>query len=336
MALESRSAMATRQRTESALRMFEQEYGASRSFIRVCRAIGSAHNPNNVRNALAEIDDSVSGLVERFTKAVVPGQSIDSAWDTFAGRDLADAYVASIAEQSLFDLVARYATPIPPELPRVMVASGSSADEVAEGAPIAVSRVGLALKDPTVKKCAALLVYSDELDQATGGQAARLFENELRTAVLAAFNRAVLANLVTTAASATGTAKGDLQAGLQSATSSKGYIVAATPSATRELALDADGRMAIDGGEYLPGVHVVSAVDEDSSGAGAMYVIPASRVALTDYGIAVQNARDATIAMSDSPSSPAQLTSLYQTDSRAIRVVRRYRMASAENAIKVA
>lgn len=316
---------------ESGMRMYRSEHGAAREFMTVARAIGDGLTEADVRRNLQELRGR--SLSTSFAKAVVPGVMIDDIWNTNVGRDMTRAFIGSIAQSSVFDLIGQYAQPIPAELPRVLFATGATANTVIEGAPKVVSRVSVALGAlPTAKAC-ALMVYSDELAKLTDYKAGELFERELKIAVLRAFNAAALGSFTVTSVAGTGSAVGDLEAGLLAAADSVGYVVAARPEVVRELALASEGRMGVSGGEYIPGVHVVAV--ESTGSSPQLTVIPASRVALTDLGMFVRNSRHASLMMSDTPESPAQLVNMFQTDSRALLVERQYRMASTENAIEV-
>lgn len=229
---------------------------------------------------------------------------------------LAASYIASIAEDSLLDRIMRYARVLPIGLGSILIASGATAGTVDEGAPKAVKHLVLNQEaESAAIKAAAIVVLSKELMGATGATGMRLFEQELRSAVTRAINAAVLTNLLSTSVevvTGTGDALVDLRAGLKAAGPSTGYVVAVPTAAAVDLATRTENRsgMGVRGGEFVPGVEVV-AVD----GQTTMTVIPASALAVHDFGLKVRGAGHASVDMADSPSSPAEQVSLWQTNS---------------------
>jgi hypothetical protein len=315
---------------ESALRAQRAEFGAANAFITVARIIG---RHKYEKGMLTELEQTVGHFAAPFVRASVAGQTIDSVWLETNARDLAVAFLGSIAPSSLLDSIARFARPIPLRLGRILVASGAVADVAAEGEPKVITRLNTTSPDGDLIKAAAILVYSNELSEQSGGQARQLFAEELRKAVITAFNQALLNQLTITSIAATGTAVGDLRAGIAAAEVSANYVIAAQPSAVVELAFESQGRMGPGGGEFLPGVHLIPV--EASSGSPQMTVIPADRIALADGGLVVRSASEASVQMSDTPSGSGQLTSLWQTDCRAVLVERSFRLIGAANAIDV-
>lgn len=316
---------------ESRLRLQQMDKFAAAQFVSVCRSLA---RHKQVETAAHELSRILGRDADAFQKAAVSGMGLADVWATPSVQGLAFAYLESIRPSSLIDTLGLYAQPIPAEVSRVLIASGAVANVVAEGSPKAVTRVNLSGVDATPVKCAAIIVLSDELNLSASLQARALFERELRSAILTACNAALLAQFTKTSIAGTGSALGDLKAGIDAAGDSVAYIVAAQKFAVRELAFESQGRMGPNGGEFLPGIHVVPVDPEDTS-APNLTVIPASQVALADFGLTVRNASHAAVEMSDLPSSPAQLVSLWQANLHAVLVERSFRLLTEANAIEV-
>lgn len=227
---------------------------------------------------------------------------------------LAASYVASIAEWSLLDQLVAYGRPLPGNGRRALVATGFVADvSVAEAHPKVVKTLDIAAEDVEPHKSAAILTMTKEF--ALSPQAAAVFERELMAAVLRASNRAVLDYLVSTDTAtlpATGDPLEDLRIGLRAAGPSDAYVIAVPGGYCVDLAtrMEAGGRLGVRGGQLVPGIHLVAVDDLDG-----VHVIPASRVAVRDYGLETRMARDASVNMADTPTAPSTLVSLFQTGS---------------------
>jgi hypothetical protein len=251
------------------------------------------------------------------SKAAVGGETLD-AWQSSDGKVLADAFFGSLANVSLIDAaLAAGAKRIPQNLHVGLFASGASASTTPEAAPAAVTRLTTDVRSITATRADALVITSKELAQSENGAATSLIANELRTQVGRASNTALLSMLTSTSATAGADAIANLKAGLAAADDSRAYVVAATPADTRTLALNAEGRMGIFGGTFIPGVHVV-AVDDIAH----MTVIPVDSLAVVDYGATVEMAGEADVQMTDAPSGAAASVSLWQTNSVGVLVHR--------------
>lgn len=251
----------------------------------------------------------------------------DDVWSNADAAALAAAYIGSIAEGSLLDQIVRYGNQLPLKLPHVLVASGFSGDVIAEGDPKVVKSLNLEVADTSTKKAAAILVLSKELVRATGGRA--LFDAELRKAVTRAINASVLGQLTdseTVTIPAAGDALANLRAGLAAAGPSEGYVVAAPATDVLDLSLRLENRggMGVRGGTFVPGVQVVAMDDLDG-----LRVIPASQVSVLDGGLQVRSAEHATVTMVDSPTSPAEIVSLWQTNQVGLLAERDFFIAHA-------
>jgi|SRR5690625_2911331 len=248
-----------------------------------------------------------------------------------SGADGVWAFMASLAGRSVLDAIKRYALILPSNANHFVLASGVVADEVAEGAPKAVSRANLSPESLTEKKVVGLVVASKKLLSEPSKLAEKMLRAELESAVIAASNTAAFSAINTTPATAAGDPVGDLEAGLAAAADSDGYVVAASPADTRALALASEGRMGVRGGDYLEGVTVVPV-----AGVTDMIIIPASRVVMKDDELLLRSSDNATVEMSASPGGqPTELVSMFQTNSRAILLERRFKIHSADDAVIV-
>jgi hypothetical protein len=328
----SRNASATMLKLQSGLRMIDERHGMAADFPWVCRFLGAFDRSDEA--VLNKLHSFVDGsIAEEFTKANVPGMGFDDAWASVAVRDMVAAFFQSIAPSSILDLLAQYARPLPLGVPRILIASGAVANVVAEGYPKAVTRLSIAPQDGNLQKAAGIMVMSKELSLAVGEKAQQLFAAELQSAIVRAFNVAAIDQLQVTGVATTGTALGDLKAGIEASAASANYVVATSKDIAMELAFESNGRMGPGGGQFLPGVHVVP-VEVDSN-TSRITVIPADRVALADSGFVVRNASQADVQMSDSPTSPGAMTNLWQTGNHALLFERSFRLTQADNAIAV-
>lgn len=262
---------------------------------------------------------------------IVPGD----VWNAADAQALAAAFVASIAEQSLIDSIAKYARPIPTNVGDVLVASGWAAGGIDEAAPKVVRQQGLSGDATPSLKAAAIIVQTAELARATGDAGRALFERELRAAVVRGGNDAVLGYLVTsgtTSITGTGDALAKLRAGMAAAGPSDGFVVAASAGVVADLATRTENRggMGIRGGTFVPGVDVVAHDDLDN-----IIVIPASRLAIADYGLRLAPSGEASVDMADSPTSPSQLVSLFQANCRALLGERMFRIGGDTSGVVV-
>ncbi|WP_332747552.1 hypothetical protein [Hydrogenophaga sp.] len=265
---------------------------------------------------------------ELVQKAVAQVLDADELWSGPLAQQLAAAYIASVAEQSIFDQLKVYARVLPPRMRQVMIATAAVGNVVSEGAPKPVRDLTLNLGDVDFLKAVGIVVMSKELASATGGEGAALFEQELQKATVRALNRSVLTAFIDSGTSviAAGTDPlASLRAGLQAAGPSEGFVVAMSAGDAAWLATSEANRggMGVRGGEFVRGVHIV--VMDDHTG---MTIIPASRVGIYDGGLSVRSTDQADVDMRDTPESPGAKTSLWQTNSAAIIVERQWQLVS--------
>lgn len=281
------------------------------------------------------------GRAASFAKAAVAAVGTD-AWGVGDALALSEAYLHNIAPDNLIDAAKRFALTLPdiPGTPQVTVASGATAFEVGEGAAKPLTRFTLDTEAADAAKAVAMLVVNKEVAWAKGPDAENLIRRLLRDAVVSASNEAFLSRIPRTSIAGGANAVESLKLGLAAAAASQGYLIAATPAFTRELALESDGRMGVNGGEYIEGVVVLPALAGDSAGVNLL-VIPASSLAIRDRGLALSSAAHASVEMQDAPTSNsatgtgAQMVNLWQTNCLGLKVERLFEMRATESAVEV-
>lgn len=297
----------------------------AKAFIEAARAIG-AGGEGRERASMA---GSTNHLVEK----AVAANTHEAIWTGDDARALASAYIASIAELSLLDQIAKYARVLPATQRRVMLASGFTADVVAEAAPKVVRSLVLSVDPEAAKKIAAIVVTTKELLMATDAESQALFAAELERAVLRGMNQAAIDVLVdsgTLTIGATGDPLADLRAGLRAAGPSNGYVVAMPSGDAGDLATRAENRggMTVRGGTFVPGVEVVGIDD-----ATAMTIIPASRLALYLTSLELRASGEGDISMADSPTAPSAMVSLWQSNSAGLICERSFHLSGDKSGV---
>lgn len=269
---------------------------------RLTGLVGDKGNPIAAMGASAN-QTLAKAVAERTGTAIWGGDSM---------RELAESFIASIAPGDLLSQLARFARPVPIGQRAVMLASGFSADPVNEGSPKVVRNLQLSIDEDNFRKVASIVVATKELLMGTDDKALELIRTELASAILRGSNSAVLGDLpATSTVATTGSAIGDLRAGLKAAGASNAYVVAAAPALVRELALEesAPASFGVAGGDYRQGVSIVPT---DIAG---MRVIPASRLAVFAGAPELRASSQGTVNMSDTPTSPSTVVALWQTNS---------------------
>lgn len=292
--------------------------GKAKAFREISYTMLKTPNGHDLSRLLG---NSRNAYVHEVIKDITPAQTFNSSefWQG-STEELAEAYIASISEFSLLDQIAIYARQFPHDLRRAMVATGSTANVVLEGDPKAVIAQELLINpDASTTKTAGIIVMTSDLLK-VGGEAARnLFEQELQKAVVRGSNQSVMNSLVD---SSTPSAS-SLEQAMKLAGPSDGYVVAMPAGEVAALALansNPASNLGVRGGILCPGVHVVAIDDIDYS-----IVIPASRLAMIDYGLKVWGSTEGDIQMVTDPESGAtELVSLFQTNSHALLCEREF------------
>lgn len=317
-------------RAENALVMARQYMGATdyhaqaKEFTELAKCIARARSEENAMNFLHAQQKAVAHM------------TLD---EVFADQDFqqkVQSYIASTGEPDILTVIARYGRPIPRFSGRVLIATGATGDSTAEGFPTLIKNLDLNVGVNTdfVKSLAAVVV-SQELLSVGGDAGQKLFEAELTRAVIRAANSAVIASLTdsnTITASAGANPLASLRAGIAAAGPSDAYVVAMPAQDVAELSTYAENRggMGVRGGTFVPGVEVVALDDATQT-----VVIPASKLAFIDGGLELRPTDAASVNMADSPTSPSQLVSLWQTNCVGLLVARYWRLDGDTSGIVV-
>lgn len=308
---------------------------AAAGFLEIAKATMLETDPRRQRAAVESLSASDNPFV---SKAATAALNYDEQLNGADGplRAMADAWIASIPEQSALDAIARYAVVLPPGTRRVTLAAGDVADQTAEGFPIAIRRPGLSGGDVAMTKSTAMFVLTKETAMTGGDAVLALIDREMGASITRSVNRGVAEHFTDSNAvitPTTGDALADLRTGLQAAGPSMGYVVIARAGLVVDLACRAEAgpNFGIRGGEFKPGVWVC-AIDDDSQ---PLLIIPASRCAVYDAGLEVRPAGHASVEMSDSPTSPAEMVNLFQSGSVAVLAERQWHIGGDAVAVIV-
>lgn len=303
----------------------------SRGFADICRAISSPDSGGTCAGLLKFVEHNPSFGRSREaieTLGLIKGHTLlNDVWGTSSGKRIADYYLASVRNQDLLGSLLTYGKNIPEDLGHVVAVSGAIASNVNEGQLKPLVRSTLSGHTLPVYKSAGLAAVSKELMLATQNEARTLFENELQNAVVAGTNETLLTIPTPTpvAADSSGDIVADLENALAALPNSNNVIVATTTGNCRKLSIRSQNNMGINGGEFVPGVHIVPAI-EDSSSAPVLVAYAADRIAVADVEFNVRRANEASINMADSPESPGELVSLWQTNMLGVMVERFFKV----------
>ena len=306
--------------TQGAMTSYERN---AKAFTTICRELlRCGRNANGLAALKAHATDE---LVQKASAEVF---DTDDLWNGPLAQQLAQAYIASIAELSLFDQLKVYARVLPRRMRQAMIATDAVGDVVSEGVPKPLLDLSLNLGDVDFLKAVGLIVMSRELISATGEDGTNLFEQELRKATVRALNHSVLQafnDSGTSVIAAGSDPLASLRAGLQAAGPSEGYVVAMSAGDCAWLATSEANKagMGVRGGEFVRGVHIVGMDDQTG-----MTIIPASRVGLYDGGLSVRSTDQADIDLRDTPQSPGTKTSMFQTNCVGLLVERQWQLVS--------
>lgn len=254
--------------------------------------------------------------------------------------EVVEGYLQTLGAVGVYDAMLTDMQQLPLSVNIGAVVTSADGAGVEEGEPIPVSKLELQAGSMEPVKAAALLVFTKELVEAPGSEAQRFIEAQTRTAVAAATDRAFYGIVLAGASSHAGgsdpaidlrTAAGAL---VHHDSVPRLYVIVSPVTALRlSLATTADGlakypEMSPAGGQ-IQGLRVLvsAAVDHDSNGSD-VYVIDASRVAASRGYLDMAESKHASVQMSTTPSDgPAELVSMWQTNSVALRLIRYFSSA---------
>lgn len=273
------------------------------------------------------VNDEDAPQVRKAALAIFMGN-----WDHDDVATLLTAFGGSLEESNLFDALMGYGTVLDGHFRAVTLASGFTADTTAEGFPKAVKRPTFSTSTAEPRKVTGIVVLTDEIARLDEGEPA--FRRELEKAVNRAQNAAVVDMALGAAGSPTpivapvGTDHlANLRALVSALPATEGIVVAAQTGIVADLALrpEASPDFSLRGGEFRRGLSII-AVDELAE---PMIAIAATRVAIIDHGFRFASVRQATIEISDEPSTPdasTVLTSLWQNGLVGLRVERSFEL----------
>lgn len=308
-------------RAENALVMARQYMGATdyhaqaKEFTELAKCIARARSEENAMNFLHAQQKAVAHM------------TLDEVFADQDFQQMAKSFIASTGEPDILTAIAKYARAIPKFAGRVLVASGATGSSAAEGFPTLIKNLDMTVGANTdFLKSLAAAIFASELLTAAGDAGQKLFEAEVMKAVIRACNAAVIASLTdsNTIAAAAGTDPlASLRAGIRAAGASDGYVVGvpAGDCAWLSTCNENKGGAGVRGGTFSTGIELVALDD-----ATTMTVIPASKLALIDGGVEMRPTDAASVNMADSPTSPSQLVSLWQTNCVGLLVARYWRI----------
>ncbi|MQX53923.1 hypothetical protein [Alcanivorax sediminis] len=260
-------------------------------------------------------------------------QSLTSIWGEEDGKRIAEFYLSSIRNVDLLGSLLAFGKEIPEDLSAVVAASGGIATNLAEGQTKPLVTQTLNRSGVPEVKVAGMCAVTKELAMATGAAGRRLFESELRNAVVGGSNEAILTTS-TPASTVTATSDpvADLGSLLAALPNSTNYVIATTGEKCRALAMASQNGMSINGGEYIPGVHVVPVIEPDSS-SPQMMGFACDRIAVANGGLTLKQASHASVELAESPTDSGELVSLWQAGLVGVMTERRFRFHAEPEAI---
>lgn len=323
---------------ESRLRKHYQRELVNKDFYRVCRWTAQSNGAKSfLREKLEYLrsnrffySDPLANFVE---KSAAVGLS--DAWLTEGGRALAAAGLLPVKARDALLIAARFSLTAPLHLNNILMAGGFSVDTTGEGFPKAVRHPELSNLDLDPTKITGLAVFTAEVVEATDGASVALFERGMANATTEGVGQEFAeqwAAYGTVAASAGADFRATLASMLNMAEPSVGYLCFAPAGTVQGLAVDPFATaMTPQGGEFAPGVWVLPW--EPGSNDSDLLLCPLSRAAMKDYGMVVRSARHASVDMADTPSSPSEQVSLWQTNCVGLLVERQFALSPAAPAV---
>jgi hypothetical protein len=335
----------------------EERAGRASDFVSMAALLMSSRGGKGEALAMAERSKGTPPRVVSVLKAAVgAGTTLNpaNASSLIDLRVISSGFVASLASLGAFDrmLADGAFRRVPLATPGVRLSASIAGYGVAEGSAVPISALNIAADTVERLKAVTIVVVSDQLAEAMTPAAQALLARELRNGVIAAtdvaFLRAMVDGVTPIAAvgSTAANVLGDLEnllAAVPTDSTARLYLIV-DPATAKRLAVKATttGARAFDQvtpqGGSIAGVPVVVSDWVPTSGSpGAQVVlIDASQVAADSGVVALDEAKYATLEMTDtptmhvggvgSPSAPvaASMVSLWQTNSRGLRASRYY------------
>lgn len=301
--------------------------------LEIARSMMLQQKQGMTRQAFETFRDHPNDLLQ---KAAVSAMSYNAEpFQDATVRGLMAGYVESIAQLSALDAIKQFARPILAGSRSVMTGSGFVGDATVEGAPKVVRKPSLTLGDISPAKTVALVVLTREFALAGGDEALAVLDSEMSKSITAAINGAIYDHFNDSSALSlptSGDVLEDVRLAVRSAGPSAGYVAVVPPGVTADLALRTEAlpTFTMTGGEFRPGLHIVSA-----DNANGIMVIPASRCAIFDGGLELRPSGEASVEMADDPQGAGEMVSLWQSGSVGLLAERSWHLAGKPTVVLV-
>ncbi len=313
-----------------ALRAFAAQDGnliATLNFVE--QNFGEHSDELAVVRKIASVGDTVSfgGGFDITEKAAVPAAVTPTAdWAGSVAETIGRAFISQALEPSVYNLL----MPVQPNTNLTGVGSGGSASFTQEGQAQPITKLTLTDQNLSPLMCHGIFVISKELARSSDPRAFELFKHGLFKAIIDAVDGKLLDNANSggsgapasplngvSAISATANATSDIRDLIDSfqgdLTESffvgSPKVMAALNSAERPYCGIKDGE--------LLGARAIASRNAPS---GDLILIDRTGVVTAQGGFEISVSDQASLQMSDSPTSPTQMVSLWQNDLVALRV----------------
>jgi Phage capsid family len=307
----------------------------TREFASYTRYLLESRGALATAREIAEQSGAPPRVVNILKSAVAAGDTTDPHWaGALADYNLiAQAFFQSLAPFSAFDAALNDFLRVPLHTRIVVTTTGISGHAVGQGEPKPVSKLALTTEQLVERKVVAICAVSAELVRLASPPALDLINNELRRAVALKSDETFLDILTQTSdiasSASTGMSAAQFSADLASALDSLSYgsdarLFLVLPPASAQLVAfmrDANGtlypNMTVKGGD-IAGIRVVV-----SDAATDAVLFDASQIAAHSDTITIDASAQASIQLDDAATSgAAQVTSLWQSNLRAMRATR--------------
>jgi len=304
-----------------------------RSIVAMARAGGKGGAVELARNTFGD-------RIATLTKSAVDAGSINSGgWGAVLATPEQAEFFAAVIQQSIVGKLSGLRT-VPLNTRLIAVAAGMTAHWVGRGLGKPLTKADLVGSTLPPLKVTALFAATKELVRHGSPEAEALLRNELTRAIAEEIDRAFvdasnagvvdekpasITNGVTPIASGgnPGTDAAGAVAVFQGDFLNAAWITDPLTATQFALARDAAGGflfpdVGMRGGSLLGAPFIVSRASPRDSSGGQLVLADASAIAFGGEGVRVAVSDQGALAMQDDPLSPAELVSLWQTDSQAI------------------